>query len=91
MILATWIKDDEATVLVDTLKSLDVNWNINNVVMHYKDSGLHATLSNFFITTKEGQIAEVPVWPCYQYFLPIEDALNYELRYISIELVRFSL
>ena len=83
-----WAEDDDMTAVVETFPMLNtINWNTDHILMYYEECKPHLILPNYVNSITKEKSVEISIWPCYQFILPIKDALNYEIRYSFISLI----
>lgn len=79
--MTAWTENDE--VLASGYEQIDViDWKKDSIIIHYKNH-VPPSAVNSFLISKDGQGEENK--HCYlvdQYFIPIKDALNLQLRYM---------
>ncbi|XP_057372907.1 uncharacterized protein LOC130693731 [Daphnia carinata] len=72
--LTAWTDDDDGK-LEDAYEDIsEIDWNSDLVVGHYKHHTPHPSITNF-LTNKQ---IKGHCYPCYQYSIPVMDALNFD-------------
>ncbi len=56
-----------------------IDWNTESVIMHYKFHAPHPAIDDL-VKNKEGKDNKF-CHPCDQYFMPVKEALNLQIRY----------